>query len=74
MLEFITCVFNYLALSKSFVNNSDEMDAIGDVGNSVHIANDVKFYGFSSTLWDVDSCNEVLVIKNYGYIVSYLIH
>lgn len=38
------------------------MDAIGDVGNNVHVVDDVEFFVFSSSLRGVETYNEVLFI------------
>jgi len=39
------------------------MDATGGIENSVHATNDVKFFVFSFAFQDVETYNEMLVIK-----------
>jgi len=53
--------------------NNDEMDVIGSLGNSVHSIDGVEFYDFYFSLGDVDTWNEVLLIK-IGWMHSELHH
>lgn len=51
--------------------NDDEMDATYGINNSLHATNSISFFVFSSALQDVDTYNEVSVIK-IGWIHSKL--